>query len=259
MTHVSAVYPQEETAAAAGRVADLLRALPRGDLPLRRVTWTAAEVGAHLVSLPRRYRRMIDGALPVPESLAADNERELATVPERDPAALAALLPAEVAALLDDLGPDGDRRVHYFTQPHTAAGLAGIMLGELLMHGWDLATATGRDWPIPRDLAAAALRGILPAIVVAVDPAVAAAATGVYHLHLRGADHWTFRVSDGTVTVLTGRPDRADLRLSADPSVFLRSGYGLVSSARAALTGGVIAYGRKPWLATKFSRLFAET
>lgn len=42
----------------------LLRALPDGDLPLSRVTWSAAELGPHLVSLPRRYRRMAETPQP---------------------------------------------------------------------------------------------------------------------------------------------------------------------------------------------------
>lgn len=99
----------------------------------------------------------------------------------------------------------------------------------------------------------------MPALVLAADPEVAATAAGVYHLHLRGADDWTIRVNDGAVGIEPGRPRRADLRLSADPVVFLRNGYGLVSNTRAALTGGIVAYGRRPWLTATFGRLFAET
>ena len=94
------------------------------------------------------------------------------------------------------------------------------MLTELLMHGWDLAQARGRPWPIGRTQAVACLRGVLPAIVVATDPRVARTATGTYHLRMRGGDDWAFEVRDGAVTV-----------------------------ARA----------RKPWLAARFGRLFAET
>lgn len=248
-----------EISTTATRVGAELRVLPSGGTRLSRVTWSAVEVGAHLVGLPHRYRRMIDGPQPFPASLAADNARELAAVPERDPARLADQLSAEVAALLDALGDDGDRPVWYFTTPHTAAGLGAIMLTELLVHGCDLADSGGRPWPISRAQAVTCLRGVLPAIVLAADPAVAATATGTYHLRLRGGDDWTFRVRDGAVTVARGRPDRPDLHLSAEPAVFLLSGYGLVSPARAALTGGIVAWGRRPWLAGRFGRLFAES
>jgi hypothetical protein len=139
------------------------------------------------------------------------------------------------------------------------AGLGGIMLTELLVHGWDLADVRRRPWPIARSQAVACLRGILPAIALAVDRQVAANAAGTYHLHLRGADDWTFRVHQGAVSVDRGRPRRADLHLSADPVVFLRNAYGLVSNARAALSGGLVAWGRRPWLAARFARLFVET
>jgi len=250
---------RNEILATTTRVGDNLRALPSGDLRLSRVNWTAAEVGAHLVSLPGRYRAMLAAPGPVPESLSAENERALTEITERDPATLADRLTVEVAALLDALSDDAGRRVWYFTVEHTAAGLGGIMLTELLMHGWDLADALRRPWPVTRPQAVACLRGILPAIVVAVDPAVAVSAEGTYHVHVRGSDDWTYRVQGGTVSVEAGRPDRADLHLSVDPVTFLRSAYGLISNARAGLSGGIVAWGRRPWLATRFARLFVET
>jgi hypothetical protein len=63
---------------------------------------------------------------------------------------LVGLLVAEVAELLDALGADGERRVWYFTVEHAAAGLGGIMLTELLMHGRDIAKALRRPWLAPR-------------------------------------------------------------------------------------------------------------
>jgi uncharacterized protein (TIGR03083 family) len=250
---------RDEVRATTARVGDNLRALPSADLRLSRVDWSAAEVGAHLVSLPGRYRAMLDGPSAVLESLAADNRRALAEITERDPTTLADRLGVEVAGLLDALGDDGGRTVWYFTAEHTAAGIGGIMLTELLIHGWDLADAQRRPWPITRPQAVACLRGILPAIIVAVDPDAAAAATGTYHVHVRGADDWTYRVRDGAVTVEPGRPDRADLHMSVDPVKFLRNAYGLISNARAGLSGGIVVWGRRPWLAPRFARLFTET
>lgn len=250
---------REEITTATSRVGELLRAMPAGDVPLARVSWTAAETGAHLVSLPGRYRRTVNEPQPLPNSLAADNERELAAVPERDPRALADLLTTEVAELLDMLGTDGQRTVYYFTIRHTAAGVGSIMLTELLVHGLDLARAIRRPWPITGSQAAACIRGILPALVLMVDPAAARAATGTYHLRVRGHQDWTIHIHDGAVTIEPGRPPRADVHFSADPTAFLLNSYGHLGSARAVLTGRLVAWGRKPWLVQRFARTFRET
>ena len=244
---------QNEVTAVAVRVGGLLRASDTAPL---RVSWSAAEVGAHLVSLPSRYRQMFDAPRPFPASVAEQNRREIERIGERDPAVLADLLAAEVAAFLDACGPDGNRPVHYFTVRHTIGGIGGILLAELLMHGSDL--ARDRNWPISREQAVACLDGALPATVLSIDPAAARRAAGVYHVGLRGDGDWTYHVHDGAVTVQRGRPDRADVHISADPVVFLRNAYGRLSAARAGLTGGILMWGRRPWLARPFGAMFVR-
>jgi hypothetical protein len=162
---------REEVRRTAAKVGEQLRAFGDGGPPLSRVKWSAAEVGAHLVSLPRRYRRTVDTPLPFPDSVSADNQRELELIEERDPSRLADRLSAEIDDLLHEYGEEGSRPVYYYSVEHTVAG----------MH------------------------------------------------------------------------------LSADPVVFLRNAYGLISNARAALTGGIVVYGRRPWLAVRFAKLFVET
>lgn len=254
-------WPQlrEEIITTTARVSGLLRALPDGDLPLSRVSWSAAELGAHLVSLARRYRRMAQTSQPFPASLSADNQREVAAVSERDPGALADLLEVEVTTLLEAFGDDGEQPTWYFTVEHTVAGIGAILLSELLLHGLDLARACQRPWPITRAQAVACLRGILPALILTVDADATPKAAGTYHLHLRGGADWTIRVHEGAVSVEPGRPRQADLHFSVDPAVFLLNAYGLISSVRAMLSGGMISWGRRPWLVLPFSRLFTET
>lgn len=235
---------RDEIITTTARVSDLLCALPDGDLPLSRVSWSAAELGAHLVSLPRRYRRTAQTPAPFPASLSADNHRELAAVSERAPGALADLLEA--------FGEDGEQPVWYFTVPHTVTGVGAILLGELLLHGLDLARACQRSWPITRAQALACLRGVLPAIILAVDVDAAPKATAPTICTCAAVRTGPCGVHEGAVRVERGRPRQADLHLSTDPVMFLLNAYGLISRARALLSGRIICWGRRPWLAVRF-------
>jgi hypothetical protein len=175
-------WRRDEVAGTAARVAGLISALPSVDLPLRRVRRTAGETAGHLISLPPRYRAMIDGSHPLPEPPAAANEEALDAVPERDPAALADRLTEEVTRLL---GARAGRRA------------AGLVLHRR------------------------AHRGGLSAIMLS--------------------------------------ERRADFHLNVDPVACQQISFGHLSDTKAALTGKAFAYGRKPWVATRFAKAFAET
>jgi hypothetical protein len=56
--------------------------------------------------------------------------------------------------------------------------------------------------------------------------------------------------------VSDGRPARADVHLSVDPVGFLLVGYKRSPLRRLVLTGGALAWGRKPWLAFRFPSWF---
>jgi hypothetical protein len=40
--------------------------------------------------------------------------------------------------------------------------------------------------------------------------------------------------------------------------VFLRNAYGRLGAARASLTGGILMWGRRPWLARRFGAVFVR-
>ena len=250
---------QGELAASGAQVADLLRAFPSGSLPVPGLKWSVGELGAHLVSVPRRYGRMLETPEPLPESLSAVNDDEIRAVGSTDPQQLAESLVSEVAELVRVLGDDGDRAVPFFGMRHTVQGMGGVMLGELLLHGLDLAGPLRRPWPIRRDQAIAVTRGLLPSVGYSIDRKVAAKATGTYHVYLRGGDDWIIEVRDARVDIERRRPTRADLHVSAEPVAFLLVGYGRMSHWRALMLARMIAWGRKPWLTVPFAKLFAET
>jgi uncharacterized protein (TIGR03083 family) len=249
---------RHEVVATTQRVGDLLRDAPDGNATVPPLTWTVAEVGAHLVSLPRRYRAQMEAPAQFPGSMAAFNQAANEAVELRSPTALADAIEVEVGDFMERLGNDAAAPFPFYGLTHTVAGISGILLGELLIHGLDLARLLGRPWPITRPQALAAMAGTLPALTNFTDTAVAGSATGTYHLHPRGGDDWTVHVVDGAAFIEPGQPVRADLHVSADPVAYLLVGYGRRSQWRALLGGQIVAWGRKPWLALRFAKLFAE-
>jgi hypothetical protein len=125
---------------------------------------------------------MLSEPTPFPERLSDLNDEELRAVGTSDLGELAELLRADTSGLLDLLGDGGDRPVPFFGMQHTAAGVAGVLSGELLVHGLDLARARGRDWTVRREQASVVVAGLLPSLRHSFDRDVARRAAGTYHL-----------------------------------------------------------------------------
>ena len=220
------------------------------DEPVPNLDWTVAELTAHLASLPGLYRRQheLGEAFEPPDDWAKYSIEQREGIPTDDLARVAEVLRSEMTGFLDDL--DGDPDVHRWLYGCETTGrhIAGAILGELVIHGQDLGRLTGATSKLTTEQAAAALPDTMAIVPAFVDHERAAKIAGTYHLGFRGHGDWTFRIADdGRLTVEEGRPARADARMSADPAAFLLVSLGRVNQFVPALTGKMIAYGRKPW------------
>lgn len=153
----------------------LLRSLPgdAGSTPVPHLEWTVGETAAHMVTTLRRAlgdnRRAASHA-----DLAVLNATAVAELDVREPAALADLLEADLAALAsvlpvvpDDLIVD----LHAGVRSDLTTG-ASYFLADLLVHGFDIAVATGRPWTIDPGQAELALRAVLPTVRPWIKPEV---------------------------------------------------------------------------------------
>lgn len=244
------------------RMAELLAATPDSSVLAQRCEWSLREVAAHLIMGTLMVTDMANGIPGLATSLEPGyvkvfNERRIADLPEVDPVKLSRLLLDGVEAFLDTtIDRPGDDPVTFHTGlSHTLFGLVGIYLGEVLLHGFDMACAVDRPWPIDAGDASLVLAAYTPLFAVQAHPERTRGLTAAFGLELRGAGSMTVRFTDGAFGV---EPDGGpvDATLSADPVAFLMVGSGRLSRYEAVALGGLAIGGDRPDLAFDFPTLF---
>lgn len=249
---------QERVRANVKRVAALLEG-GDGSRAIPGMEWTVGEAAAHLVTGAREYRAYFEGRASDVErvdQVAGVNQSYLADYPERDPSRIAGDLSPAFEDLLrayDAAGPDAMLSWHVGSKVRAGDAL-GVILGELLVHGWDIAQGLGRPWAIEPDDAVTVLLASLSIAPLYVDKTKSAGMNGAIRARLRGGPTIGLYWKDGELS--TGdEPGKADCTISADPVAFLLTSYGRGSKWKPILTGKVVAYGRNPMLALKFQKV----
>jgi uncharacterized protein (TIGR03083 family) len=137
---------------ASARFIELVASLEPVDAtrPVAGLDWNVGETIAHVLTVVRRgfadRRRSAAAA-----ETASLNELCLEETPERDPRALAELLRADVHTALDIVFPKipDDREFAFHGGVTTTMTPAlHVVLGEFVIHGYDVARAVDRPWPI---------------------------------------------------------------------------------------------------------------
>jgi Mycothiol maleylpyruvate isomerase N-terminal domain len=252
---------------AASRVSGLLRSVQHPDAPVPGLNWTVSETAAHMVAELADYAAFARGdpnlARPAgPEDdrtaaqrNAAANAAQLTRFAERDLFRLADM----VVPAADDFIAAAEARTGesilatnglFMTIPTMTA----VLLGEVLIHGFDVARAAHLPWRISRTDALHVVAGIMAIVPDYIDPQRATGLHVSYELRMRGGGRYRMAVDDGAAAVTAPGP-RADCWISADPVAFLLVGYGRTGQWTQIAHGKLIAGGRKPWLGLAFSQL----
>lgn len=258
---------------AAGRTAALLRTVQDPSLKVPGLTWTVGETAAHVVADLELYARLITGERAAGEHLdgeaaeaitpaqvtGAANALQLAEFTERDLTRLAdRMVPAVDAFIAAAAGRPADETVVGSNGvPMTMPTMTATLLGEQVIHGFDIARAASMPWRITREDALMVIAGVMTMVPDYIDRAAAAGRHIRYELRLRGGPRYRLTIDDGAATV--GEPDGADgpvdCRIVADPVAFLLVGYGRTGQLGQIVRGKIVAVGRKPWLGLAFGKL----
>lgn len=222
-------------------------------------TWTVGDVAAHLSHGFRADADALAGR-PVPEAvvtkdgIAEATAKLLAEDGERDPGVLADRI-ATLAEEFDDVAAGARSAAVDWLQGTRLppSMVAGHLLNECLVHGHDIAEATGQPWPIPRHHALLAIESfVLPLIATLpptalVDQEKAGSYRARVELRLRRGSRTVLVFDRGSLTLDAAGARAVDAHISADPAALLLVLIGRRGIGRPLLAGKVAAWGRRPW------------
>jgi uncharacterized protein (TIGR03083 family) len=234
------------------------------DVPVPGLAWSVAEIAAHLVALLRQSAAFTSGArdgaaeraaLPpsggIGERMALGNARELDRLGERRIPVLRRLLESSVdeyATLITGRG-DGDP-VETLSGPEDPAAMTAALVGEQLVHGFDLARAVGRRWTIDPGAARLTLTGLAPFLPYMVDAEATRRVGARIEVRIAGSPRFTLVLDHGRAAVEPA-DGRCDCWIQAQPVPYLLTGYGRVNRWLPVLRRQIRAGGRRPWIAAR--------
>jgi uncharacterized protein (TIGR03083 family) len=260
---------------AVDRVTALLRTVTNSDVPALG-DWNLGELAMHLSQvwlvlpgLARADLSELHELLPGVAGTAGDSVvRDIwdlggTTIlgvrsdPERDLCVLADRIETRAAQYLKDiegLAPEEPRAWLVEGATVTLQMLTCHLLSETITHGYDIARAAGRPWPIAPADAAMVLNGFIVQVLRTLDPSAlvqserAGDARATFELRIRGSATYHFVFDGGELHVEDPAPRRVDCHISADPVALLLLMWGRRSQWQAIARGLLLAWGRKPWL-----------
>lgn len=259
-------------ASVAHRIATLLADEFDSSRRIPGMEWTVADAVAHVASETRSFARLASGdttpeemwakfaprteGLSSSERMAALNSAEIASFDRSHISRGGELTEAAVGDFLATTkdwpssrlfrGIEGD-----LTLPTATC----VVLFEMLIHGGDLARGLGKPWMIPADDARLVLTGITALLPDQLDAAVAGDTRATVYMRIRGGPHFVVWIHDGVLEVGTEPTERIDCHISANPVAFLLVSAGRRSQMSGVLSGQLVAWGRRPWLAMRLPHL----
>ena len=221
--------------------------------------WSVGETIAPVAGGPGHALAVIRGEVaPVSmDDVAGHNAAQLVGDPQRDPQVLVGRLEAgtrDLVAYARDV--DGDPLVIPFTGVEVPlSAVLGLILAEVLVHGFDITRATGQPWTVAPDTAALAVTTQRAFMPFSLRPEAADLVLAV-DLRIRRTDPVTVAVGEGTVSIEPSKARAVDFHYSADPWAHLLIGFHRIPVWQPFLRGQLTIWGRRVWRVNDFASAF---
>ena len=253
----------------AAAVADIVVSTPDVDAQVPGLAWNVGETVAHTITQVERFTDFIRGVhtpeddVPdsarggsPPQRVAAVNAQLIAGFNDRDPQVLSSRLTSAIDEFLTITRERSPREPFRAWEGESDLEAAtATLLSELLVHGHDIARASGRPWRVGEAEANLGLRALWALLPGYVDPSATGDVVASVRVAPRGGAPVVITVDHGTARVVTGET-RVDATIRGRAPALLLLAFGRVSLARLAARGHLIATGRRPWLALRVPSWF---
>jgi hypothetical protein len=264
MTYATAIDLAEAEAAIkrnAARLSQLLRTASHPDRPALG-EWNVADIAVHVSHIFNVLTAAARGSGSVMDDVwdlgtmtkvmvAGESDRDFATIAERIEQGS-----VEFLSTVQTMAPSESRTWIIGDIEAPISMLLCHVLNEIVMHGYDIATAEKLPWPIERADAALVVHGfLLPSLSALGSTMVTDGAkntTASLDIRVRGGGSAIFRFDRGAFTIEPGPPSgRVDCHLSVDPAGFLMVSWNRKSQWAEIARGHLLTWGLKPWVALK--------
>jgi uncharacterized protein (TIGR03083 family) len=245
------------------RVARLIE--DQGDLSMMipGFEWTVREMAVHLAGGTRRYAALVSGeydlsGLVIDKQLLDARARSLnADNPETDPKKLAEQIREgfeHFMAVTAKLAADTEVSYYAGLRPNVAE-VASVLLGEPILHGYDVAKALETPWPIEPECSALTLGAFRRIGYSAIfQPALADGLEATYRVAIAGTEFFSVRIADGTYQEV---PDSSpECVIAADPVTAHLVLSKRISQWPAVALGRLTFSGERPEIGPRFFDLF---
>jgi uncharacterized protein (TIGR03083 family) len=237
---------------------ELLAGITDPGIPIPGSEWTVGEAAAHLAIGAEgysEYARGLERRYPVDlADVPGSHRRAFAAMPERDGGKLAEMLEAGIELFLD--ATDGqsaeDPLRWHGTLTLSCATTTCTLLGEQLLHGWDIAQTLGVPWEIGPAAARLVIAGVAPIFELRVNRSGGAEIEAEYELAVEGGPQLFALFRHGRLSIGNSPSGTVDCRLGGGPVTWLLALYGRVPWDELLGTGKITVGGGDAELAARF-------